>query len=84
MLRRFKSLPTPLIKGSRDCELSFSWYRKEHLQMKIFLINVNVSYKRVTFAAFSLLFLCVLFLIYNQLNALGVFLYVGKLNTNKN
>ena len=67
-LCRFRSLPSPLIRVSRGLESPLSskslpgTERETPLQMEISLVNVNVSYKRVTSTQLSELFPCLLFL----------------------
>ena len=49
LLCRFKSLPSPLMRVSRNLESSFSSKYREGdfpLQMEISLINIHVPYKR--------------------------------------
>ena len=60
MLCIFKLLPSPLIRVSRHLVILLSvpgTERETPFQMEISLINVNVSYKRVTSTRFSELFL---------------------------
>lgn len=65
---RFKFLPSPLTRVSRDLFILFSLVqRRRHLINKNFLRNVNLSYKRVTFPWFSELLLSLLILKNNQL-----------------
>lgn len=82
MLGRFKSLPSPLIRVSRDLEHQTlsrrerggererekgdGGGRERALQMEISLRNVNIPYKRVASTHFSELLLCLLFLKNNQ------------------
>lgn len=55
-------LPAALIRVSRNSAF-FTWYREgDPLQMEILVINVNVSYRKVTSAWFSELLPCLLFL----------------------
>lgn len=82
VLGRFKSLPSPLIRVSRDLEHQTlsrrerggererekgdGGGRERALQMEISLRNVNIPYKRVASTHFSELLLCLLFLKNNQ------------------
>lgn len=63
LLGRFRPLPSPLIKVSRDLFLLlFLVERERDLHSGDFPLHVNVSYKRVTSTQFSECFLYILFL----------------------
>ena len=61
-------LPSILLRVSREVVILPE--RETSSQMGIYLINVNVSYKRVTSTWFSELLLCLLFLKNNQLKVI--------------
>ena len=49
LLGRFKLVPSPLIRVSRDLVIFLFWYgerEREPLLMEISLTNINVSYKK--------------------------------------
>lgn len=54
VVTQFKSLPSPFVRLSREVVPYLPTTERETpLQMEISLINVNVSYKRVTSTPFS-------------------------------